>query len=110
MLPGRSAFVAALLTASSLHAQQVASQSGGPHSVIGIVVDSLRGRALGGAQVILDGTIRSALTDSTGVFRFDSLPAGSYRIGFFHPMLDSMAVSIPSRTLRVPLDTGKAII
>ncbi len=111
MLSSRSALVATLIAVSNLHAQPAPSQSGERrHSVVGIVVDSLRGRVLSGAQVILDGTIHSALTDSSGVFRFDSISAGDYRIGFFHAMLDSIGVSLPSRALTIPLDSGKAIV
>jgi hypothetical protein len=47
------------------------------------------------------------LTDSLGHFRIDSVPAGQYRIGIFHPVLDSLGMSIASPPLTVP--AGKTI-
>ena len=112
MHPERPAIAALLLASSVGTAQQATPIRNVPaaHAVTGIVVDSLRGRALGGAQVILHGTTRSALTDEMGRFRFDSVVAGAYTIAFFHPLLDSLSVSLPGLNLGVPLDTGRAVI
>jgi Carboxypeptidase regulatory-like domain len=112
MHPARPALAAIFLASSVATAQQVTPVKSVPaaHSVTGIVVDSLRGRLLPGAQVILHGTTHSALTDKMGGFRFDSVAAGSYTIAFFHPLLDSLSVSLPPLNLGVPLDTGRAVI
>jgi hypothetical protein len=82
----------------------------GPHSVNGIVVDSVRGRPLARAEVVIAGTSRHATTDSLGQFRFDSLAAGTYRLAFFHPLLDSMSLAVAPRVLDLPLAEGKAVL
>jgi hypothetical protein len=80
------------------------------YSIEGIVVDSIRARPLAGAEVVLSGTTVTAITDSAGRFRLDSLDAGSYRVAFFHPMLDSISISIAPSVLHVPLEAGKAVM
>jgi hypothetical protein len=40
-----------------------------------------------------------------GGFRFDSLTAGSYIIGFFDPMLDSLGIDLTPKRIRVGPDT-----
>src|SRR6185312_3309723 len=62
-------------------------------SVVGIVGDSLHGGPLAGAIILLDGQSREAVTDSIGRFRIDSVSAGRYRVGIFHPVLDSLGTS-----------------
>jgi hypothetical protein len=79
-------------------------------AIIGIVVDSLHGRALVGAQISVEGLTALALTDSTGRFRIDSVPPGKYRIGVFHPLLDSLGLSIASPQLQVSADSTLAVI
>jgi hypothetical protein len=68
---------------------------------VGLVVDSLNGGPLVGAQVSVEGIAAQAVTDSLGRFRIDSVPAGPHRIGVFHPLLDSLGVSIASPPLTV---------
>jgi hypothetical protein len=74
-------------------------------AITGIVVDSLHGRALAGAQISVEGLNSFALTDSAGRFRIDSVPPGKYRIGVFHPLLDSLGLSIASPQLKVSADS-----
>jgi hypothetical protein len=82
-----------------------------PYGVItGIVVDSLHGGVLRGAQVSVEGLATLAMTDSMGRFRIDSVPPGKYRIGVFHPLLDSLALSIASPPLQVSPDSTLAVI
>lgn len=81
-----SAFSAALAPAA--HAQ-------GRGTVVGAVTDSTVGRPLVGALVQLSlisdpVTGFSTFTDSLGEFEIDSVPAGRYAIGFFHPRTDSL--------------------
>jgi CarboxypepD_reg-like domain/Carboxypeptidase regulatory-like domain len=64
--------------------------------ISGIVIDSLHETPLANADVVIDGTNRSARTDASGDFRIDSVPPGAIRIGVFHPLLDSVGVSIAS--------------
>jgi hypothetical protein len=75
-------------------------------TVSGTVYDSLARAALGSARVQLvadDPTRfgRVAVSDSLGRFSIDSVPAGRYMVGFFHPMLDSLALEPPLREVVV---------
>jgi len=51
---------------------------------------------------MISGTSRQAVSDSLGHFRIDSVPPGSYEIGMFHPMLDSLGMSITTRPVSFP--------
>ena len=101
--------IAAVATTGAPRAQAQALNAE-RHDLVGVIADSLRGRGLPGAQVILSGTPFSVLTDSVGTFRFVSVPAGDYQIEFFHPMLDSIGVSLPPRALTVPLAADRALL
>ena len=71
--------------------------------VVGTVYDSLFTRGeLRAATVTIVELNREAITDAFGRFRFDSVPAGQYRITFFHAMLDSLELSAPVVRLEVP--------
>lgn len=80
------------------------------HSVTGIVIDSIRGRPLASAEVVIEGTTIHATTDSLGRFTLDSLPTGTHVVGFFHPFLDSLSIATGPGRLVVPLDSGRAIV
>ena len=54
-------------------------------------LDSLNGRYLVGADVIIQGAKATLITDSLGRFRIDSLAPGTYQVGVFHPLLESLA-------------------
>ena len=71
--------------------------------VAGTVHDSLATRGpLEGARVILDGLPTDAVTDRRGRFEFRDVPAGTYVISFFHPLLDSLRLSAPAYRFDVP--------
>jgi hypothetical protein len=85
-------------------------------SITGTVTDSIARAPLKGAIVQLapdSGTERHTLTDSLGAFRFDSVAPGTYRIGFIHPLLDSIGLEpiiheltiTPNASARVSLAT-----
>lgn len=87
-----------------------------PARLAGTIHDSLAGRPLSGAQVWLvpfeqaddvamglvpeGGTLaitgRRDTTDADGRYALDDVPAGSWRLGFEHPALDSLGV-LPTR-------------
>lgn len=94
---------AALLLAFALTTTSAAAQK--TATVIGAVVDSLHGRWLAGAEVTLTGTTALALTDSLGRFRFDSVQPGIKQVGVFHPLLDSLGISIGSRPFPLGSDS-----
>ncbi|HEY0779608.1 MAG TPA: carboxypeptidase regulatory-like domain-containing protein [Gemmatirosa sp.] len=82
-------------------------------SLRGVVYDSLARGPLADAlvQVVRAGDaagVRTIATDSTGAFRFDSLPPGRYLLGFLHPLLDLLAIELAPVTVVVdsrPLPT-----
>jgi len=73
-------------------------RSTGLATLVGTVDDGLRGGPLAGAVILLDGQSRQAVTDSIGWFRLDSVAAGRYRVGIFHPVLDSLGTSLTTTT------------
>lgn len=81
------------------------------HGVVaGLVADSLYGGPLIGAQISIEGINSEVVTDSMGRFRLDSVPPGRYRIGIFHPLLDSLGMSIASPPLEVAADSTLSLI
>jgi hypothetical protein len=89
------------------------SSPGRLQTVTGYVRDSLAGgRPLAGARVeLIPATAREsagfmAIVDTSGLFRLDSVPAGSYLFGFDHPKLDSLGLLLPPSTLTVSAGTG----
>ena len=106
--------LAAFLVAARGGAQPAAGAAqdvpDGKHSISGVVLDSIHRRPLAGADVVIAGTTKAAVTDSLGRFRFDSVDAGVHTIAFFHPFLDSMSVSTAPLTFSVPLDEGKGVL
>lgn len=78
-------------------------------AIVGIAVDSLHQRALGGAEVMVAGLERTVVTDSAGRFEIDSIPAGTYQVGLFHPLLDSLGISLSSPRFSVGPDSVSVI-
>jgi len=75
-------------------------------TVSGVVYDSIAGAPLAGAsvQLVTDSVttfLRTADTDSFGRFTLTDVPAGRYKLGFLHPLLDSIGVDAPLREVRV---------
>ncbi|MGH7647823.1 MAG: carboxypeptidase regulatory-like domain-containing protein, partial [Gemmatimonadaceae bacterium] len=71
--------------------------------VSGFVLDSLRELPLAGATVLITGTTFTATTDPSGRFRFviHGLSDGLYKVGFFHPTLDSLGISPPTQEVAI---------
>jgi hypothetical protein len=74
-------------------------------TVSGVVRDSLVMRPLVGAIVqLVDGAgtfNRTATSDSLGRYTLSDVPDGSYTVGFFHPMLDSLGLEPTLRQVAV---------
>lgn len=106
----------ALLAPSPLTAQQktvpapVVGPNSGKAEISGVVVDSLNGRFLSGADVIIQGAKANLLTDSLGKFRIDGLTPGTYQVGVFHPMLDTLGISLATKPFHVGPDSSSFII
>jgi hypothetical protein len=80
------------------------STAASAQTVTGVVTDSIARAPLRGAIVQLapdSGANRQAITDSLGRFRFDTVRSGRYRIGFIHPLLDSIGLDPLVREVNV---------
>lgn len=106
MSPPQAFAVAAASLALALAAAPLEAQRAATGSVQAVVHDSLAGRPLAGAIVQIVSLadrafVRSAETDSLGRLTFRGLPAGRYRMGFMHPLLDELGVTAPDREVEV---------
>jgi hypothetical protein len=73
-------------------------------TVSGVVRDSIANVPLPGAMVQLvgaDNQGRSVVADSLGGFTIPDVRDGTYMLGFFHPMLDSLGVESPPREITI---------
>jgi hypothetical protein len=71
-------------------------------TLTGTVFDSLRSFGpLREVSVLVMELNRVVTTDARGRFRFDSLPSGTYRVTFFHPLLDSIGIGAGAATVTV---------
>ena len=70
-------------------------------TVQGTAYDSLHGRPLAGAFIMIAGTSRNATSDSRGRFQFDTLPPGVYTFVMQHPLLDSLGLA--ERAIRLAI-------
>ncbi|MGH7605247.1 MAG: carboxypeptidase regulatory-like domain-containing protein [Gemmatimonadaceae bacterium] len=84
--------------------------AGSRTQIAGTVVDSLNDRYLAGAEVMVEGSNRSVITDSLGGFVVDSLPPGIYQVGVFHPLLDTLGFSLATRPFRLGSDSATTIV
>ncbi len=101
----RAAVLAACF-ASLANAQQAPKKTS---SIVGIAIDSLHMRGLSGAEVMVDGISKTAITDSLGRFRFDSIAPGRYQVGIFHPLLDSLGISLATAPFALGPDSTSII-
>lgn len=81
-------------------------------TISGVVFDSLAMRGLPDAMVQISSAAgqafaKTATTDSAGRFSFAEVPVGTYLLGFFHPKLDSLALT--TQTLRVDVRTEQPV-
>src|SRR5215208_6214721 len=66
----------------------------GKAQISGVVLDSLHRSYLSGADIIVQGLRATIVTDSLGRFKVDSVPPGRYQVGVFHPLLDTLGLSL----------------
>ncbi len=69
--------------------------------IVGTVWDSIGGGPLAGAEVYLSGTTHSTFADSSGSFRFEGVPMGTYHLAFRHPRLDALGAYPRAREIQV---------
>src|SRR5689334_7922410 len=82
----------------------------GKAGISGVIVDSLNGRYLAGAEVVVQGANVSRITDSSGKFRVDSLAPGTYQVGVFHPLLDTLGISLATQPFHLGADSASYIV
>ena len=82
----------------------------GKAQIIGVVVDSLNGRFLSGADVVIEGTKATLETDSLGKFEIDSLAPGTYQVGVFHPLLDTLGIALATQPFHVGPDSSSFVL
>lgn len=107
--------LAALFTAQPVVAQQApraakpATGKTGKASIAGVVIDSLNVGYLAGADVVVEGARATLQTDSLGRFELDSLAPGTYQVGIFHPLLDTLGISLATRPFHVGPDSSSFV-
>ena len=82
----------------------------GKAQIVGVVVDSLNARYLSGADVVIEGAGTTLQTDSLGNFKIDSLPPGTYQVGVFHPLLDTLRIMLASRPFHIGPDSSSFVL
>ena len=105
-LTGTAAIV--LIFLARVAGSQAAAPSSAPGTTIsGAVYDSVGKAPLVGADIQLVDAANPAIlgptatSDASGHFILTGVPDGKYKLGFFHPMLDSIGVELPPRDIIV---------
>ena len=101
---------AVALAALTLVAPRAAAQATGQQGtarLTGVVFDSTAMNALPGARVAVLGTNVMGDADADGRFDLTGVPEGSHWVSFFHPRLQALGVSPPSR--QVTFRDGQAV-
>ncbi len=105
-----------VLAAHPLSAQDTAATARfpvaktGKAQIIGAVIDSLHGRFLSGADVVVEGSKTTVKTDSAGRFTVDSLPPGTYQVGVFHALLDTLDIVLLTAPFHVGPDSAGIVV
>jgi hypothetical protein len=87
------------------------AQNGGPRNarIVGVVADSVSGAPLQGAEIIASGVTTLVLTDSLGRFTIDSLAPGTYQVGVFHPLLESLGITLATKPFVIGPDSAGVV-
>jgi hypothetical protein len=59
---------------------------------------------------MVEGAKVTLITDSLGKFRIGDLPPGTYQVGVFHPLLDTLGISIASKPFHVGADSSSFMV
>jgi protocatechuate 3,4-dioxygenase beta subunit len=95
----------AAVVALGAGAQTPAGPSAGFATIEGVALDSLHSDYLRGALIAVEGANATAITDSLGRFRLDSVPPGLRRISVVHPTLDTVGIAL--QTPPIQLSAGQ---
>lgn len=102
---GAALVALALAIPPSLEGQDVE----GTARMVGTVFDSTSMELLEGARVAVIGTNAFGDTDDNGWFELEDVPAGTHWVSFFHPRLQTLGVSPPSRQVTFQKDATAQI-
>ncbi len=105
----RVALLAAV--AAMLPVMAIQPQSSGTHTarIVGVVADSVSGAPLQGAEVVASGVATPARTDSLGKFTIENLAPGTYQVGVFHPLLESLGITLATQPFEVGPDSAAVV-
>jgi hypothetical protein len=98
------------LGAQKTTASPPAASKTGKAQIVGVVVDSLNGRFLSYADVVIEGTKATLETDALGKFEIDSLAPGTYRVGVFHPLLDTLGITLVTKPFHIGSDSSSFVL
>ena len=108
-------FALAVLS-SSVGAQDTTGKSAavppktGKAQIVGVVIDSLHGKYLPGADVVVEGLSGTVRTDSVGRFTIEGLNPGFYQVGIFHPLLDTLDVVLLTARFHIGPDSAAVVV
>jgi uncharacterized protein (DUF2141 family) len=103
-------FAPALAAQKTTASTKPAGSKTGKAQIVGVVVDSLNGRYLSDADVVIEGTKATLETDSLGKFKIDSLAPGTYQVGVFHPLLDTLGISLATKPFHIGPDSSSFVL
>jgi len=92
---------------STTFSQPVALTGNG--QIVGVISDSLSSGFLAGADILVEPGSYTAATDSLGKFKVDRLAPGAYRLGVFHPRLDTLGITLLTQPIRVGSDSASLV-
>jgi hypothetical protein len=73
--------------------------------IVGIVVDSIRGVGLQGAEVMVSGYSSTITTDSLGRFAIEGIAPGTYEVGVFHPLIEALGLTLTTKPFALGRDS-----
>lgn len=83
-----------------------AATTTGHGQIVGVVIDSLNGRYLPGADILIEPARVTLQTDSLGRFQADSLSPGTYQLAVFHPLLETLGITLVTQPFHVGQDSS----
>jgi len=102
--------LAAAVASAQTPSQPPAPAKTGQAAISGLVLDSLHGSYLKGAEVMISGVNRTVMTDSAGRFTAAELPPGNYQVGVFHPLLDTLGLSLATKSFFLGADSLSIVV
>lgn len=79
-------------------------------TIVGTVVDSVRGGVLPNAAISLSNSDRVGVSDSLGYFRIDSIAPGAYVVRLSHAFLDTLRAVVSTRSIEVSAGTVTSLL